>query len=165
MNLSLFHYLNSFIKKTYLKKLFGLVIYVPQIILTIISNIYLYRDINFSVLITTWIYVTFNKAISFRYISWIFILLIPNIPFIYRIREKLKTYFYLMMMYCLILSIWYYNLICFEVYGYNNYLNFWILNVFLFLINSLLIKKICEDRILLIYPHYHHNKREKNRKN
>lgn len=161
INLSLYNYLNCFIKRIYMKKLFGLFIYLPQIVLIIISNIYLYRDINLSLLVTTWIYLSFNKEISLRYFSWIFILLILNIPFIYRIKEKFKTYSYLILIYCFIYSIWYYNLILFEFYGVNNFLNFWILNCSIFILNSILIKKICEERYLLIYPYNCSDRREK----
>ena len=152
LNFSAYNYLSFFIYNSYFKKLFITIIYSPQIILITLCNVLLYKDLNFLILMSTWIYFIFNKIILFRNISLIFILLCLNMPFnnIFKLK-KIK--------YCIILSLiiylkiyWIYLFDSLENGNNNNFLSIWITNLLIFLIDCIFIEEICSDRLNIIYP-------------
>jgi len=150
-NFSVFHYFSLFLKKAYVKKVFLLSLYLVQVVFIILSNVYLYKDINLCILMTTWIYVIFGKEVSLRNISWIFILLCLNMHTMRNLNEKLKKYLIFFSLYCYILFHWSYNFYSIETFGENKYLSTWIINLFFFILNCIFLNEICSDRTYIIY--------------
>lgn len=150
-NFSVFNYIFIFLKNVKLKKIFILSVYLVQITLVILANLFFYKDINQCLLIATWTYIVFSKEVFIRNISWIFILLCLNVHSIRGFNENKKKYFTMFFIYCLLLMLWGLNFYKIEILGDNKFLSTWLLSLLFFFLNCVFMNEICSNKSHIIY--------------
>lgn len=145
-NYSIFYYLIYLTYSTNLSKLLSFLTFAPQVILIVLSTLFLFQSINLCLLVLTMVFVTFNKVITAQYFLW-FICLIPLVAPHNKLLNSRKhggrT------IYCIFLfSIWlgielYWNSFAhnLEYKGENLFLEMWLVNLIFFLVNCVMIKE------------------------
>ena len=151
LNFSIFNYVSFFIKNAKLKKLLILSVYIVQLTLVILSNLFFYKDINQCLLIASWTYVIFSKEVYLRNVSWIFILLCVNIHSIKNLNEYRKKYYIIFIIYTLVLMLWGYNFYLIEINGINNFFSTWFFNLIFFFLNCIFLNEICSNKSHIVY--------------
>jgi phosphatidylinositol glycan class M len=146
-NYSIFYYLIYLTYTSSLSKLLSLLTFAPQVILILLSTLFLFQNINLCLIVLTMVFVTFNKVVTAQYFLW-YICLIPLIvP-----NNKLFDYnkhpgkviwgvvmFIVWLFFELIWNSYSHRL---EYRGENLFLEIWIINCIFFFVNSVIIKEL-----------------------
>jgi len=147
MNYSIFSYLMSLVNASNFGKILSLLACLPQFILLFFTTIFMFRDLNNCLIIITWIFVSFNRAVTSHNHLW-YISLIPLImPFNKMfLQKKVKA--------TVLLGLWlyfefYWNSLSYrlEFKGENVFMEIWIFNMIFFLINCVFIEEIASESI------------------
>lgn len=149
-NYSIFYYLIYLTYTQPISKLLSLILFAPQMLLTLLSNFILFKDINFSLFITTMIFVTFNKVVTAQYFIW-YIAIIPliiNRNKLFNINQHPSKVLYFIIIFIFwLFMVLYWNSLShrLEYLGENLFSELWGLNIIFFLTNCWIIKEFISN--------------------